>query len=181
MLHSRSLRGMIVALIALVIFATEARSLPADLTLPAAYSVRGEVTITLVAHFRGRSKTLVQRRPAGRDTFTINGDNTFSWADFADDGSPVTGTWTEDTPDVLTRTYDPDVAPRVAATVEASLRSQRGFRNASVEATMLPRPVRFRRSGDRVVGSDRVNLVITGAIVPIRGRMVIAWHGRKTN
>jgi len=173
-------RTTFVGALALVALAGEAASLPAEMTFPATYSTRGSVTTTLVARVGGETRSVTTTSRA-RDRLTLDSDGTFEWAYMVGDGAPATGTWTESDNNVLSRTYDADVGPRVDAMLESMIRGIRGFRQAEVTCTMFPRAVTVRRRGDRVEGTDRVDFKVRNGIAHMSGRMVFRWTGRRTD
>ena len=173
-------RSTLVGALALVALAGEAASLPAGMTLPATYRASGTMTTTMVARVRGRSQTFTNTMRA-RDTLTLGADNTFAWAYMVGDGSPATGTWTEAETNVLSRTYDADVGPRVDAMLESLIRGIRGFRDAEVTCTVIPRAVTVRRGGDRLEGKDRIDFKVRSGLARMSGRMVFRWTGRRTD
>lgn len=178
-LHS-SFRSTLVGALALVALAGEAASLPDRMTLPAEYRARGSMTTTMVARVRGQTRTFAATTRA-RDVLTLGDDGTFEWANMVGDGSPATGTWTETGTNVLSRTYDADLGPRVDSMLESMVRSVRGFRQAEVTCTVIPRAVSVRRGGDRLTGVDRVDFKVRGGLARMTGRMVFRWTARRTD
>jgi hypothetical protein len=175
-----SFRSTFVGVLALVALAGEAASLPDGMTLPADYSARGSMTTTMVARVRGQTRTFAATTRA-RDVLTLGDDGTFSWAYMVGDGSPATGTWTEIDTNVLARTYDADLGPRLDAVIEAQIRGLPGFRQAEVTCSVIPRAVAVRRGGDRLEGIDRIDFKVRSGRARMNGRMVFRWTGRRTD
>ena len=169
--------SLLTAMLALAVFTDDALSLPEGMTLPADYRLRGGGSFVITARVRGQTHRIV-RRGRVRDTLTL-GDGTFSIAGLLKDDPPAAGTWTESEPDVISRSYDADVARRFAADFESMIRETRAFRNADVLATMLPRDVRVRRDGRRLQGADRIDLDIFEGGARMSGRVAFRWIGRR--
>src|SRR5262245_53268736 len=171
-----ALRSTFVGAVALAALPSEAVSLPDGMTLPATYEARGTMTTTTTARFRGRTQTS-SNVSRFTDTLTLGADGTLEWANLVGDGAPATGTWTEVEPNVLARSYDADVAMRVDAMLEGLLRRLRGFRQAVVTCTVIPRAVTVRRDGDRLTGTDRIDFRVRNARARLNGRLVFRWTG----
>jgi hypothetical protein len=174
------LRPTFVGALALLALAGEAVSLPEGMTLPATYRARGTMTTTMVARVRGQTRSFASTTRA-RDTLTLGADGTFAWANMVGDGAPATGTWTEARTNVLSRTYDADLGPRVDSMLETLIRGVPGLRNADVTCTVIPRAVTVRRGGDRLTGTDRIDFKVLNARARMSGRMVFRWTGRRTD
>ena len=175
-----SLRSTLVGAFALAALAGEAASLPDAMTLPATYGARGTVTTTMVARVNGQTRTFA-RTSRARDVLTLGDDGTFSWAYMVGDGSPATGTWTEIDRNVIARTYDADLGPRVDSMLESMISGVPGFRNADVTCTVIPRAVSVRRGGNRLEGVDRIDFKVRNGLARMSGRMVFRWTARRTD
>jgi hypothetical protein len=175
-----AVRSTFVGAVALVALAGEAASLPDGMALPAEYRTRGTVTTTMIARVGTQSRTFSGVNRA-RDRLTLGDDGTFEWAYMVGDGSPATGTWTEVDRNVIARTYDADLGPRVDAMLESMIRGVPGFRQAEVTCSVIPRAVTVRRGGDRVEGVDRIDFKVRSGRARMNGRMVFRWTGRRND
>lgn len=175
-----SLRSTLVGAVALVALAGEAASLPDGMALPATYGAHGTMTTTMVARVRGRTRTFSGTSRA-RDVLTLGDDGTFSSAYLVGDGSPATGTWTEADRNVLSRTYDADLGPRLDSMLETMIRGIPGFRGAEITCSVIPRAVAVRRGGNRLEGVDRIDFKVRGGFARMTGRMLYRWTARRTD
>jgi hypothetical protein len=162
------------------LFVSEARGLPAGMTLPATYRMSGPVVTTVTMTFRGQTRTVTQRSRA-RDTLTVYADGTFTVAGFVGDGQPATGTWTETAPNRFARAYAADVGPRMETVLSWALSGLPGLRNADVNCSLFPGPVRIRLGGNRLDGIDRMRFSFRGNRVRGHGNMVVTWRCTRTD